>query len=139
MAETSNLSDREPGRPPQSRRQRQRIGLGSTRGEDDVARLGTDRGGDTGPRLLDQPAGLAALGMHRGRQEVGLAAAAVVEVFAFALLLGRQKVPGRAVVGRLGDNSDGAGAPRRPEPRPAKAEIGDEVRVEALEGERAIV
>src|SRR5271157_6099075 len=69
------------------------------------------------------------------RQKVGLAAAAMVEALAFALLLFRQRAPSGAVVRGLRDDSDRAGALRRPEPRPAQAEVGDEGRVETLERE----
>jgi hypothetical protein len=56
------------GRPraaPQTRRQRQRIGLRAAGREDDVARQGADRVRNRAARLFDQPAGLAALGMNR--------------------------------------------------------------------------
>ena len=66
MAETTSRSTGRPGPAPQPRRQRQRIGLGSARREDDVSRQRTDGAGDRGPGVLDQPAGLAALGVDRG-------------------------------------------------------------------------
>src|SRR5208282_1865329 len=47
------------------------------------------------------------------RQKVGLAAAAMVEALAFALLLFRQRAPSGAVVRGLRDDSDRAGALRR--------------------------
>ena len=50
-----------------ARRQRQRIGLGSAGGEDDVVAARRRPRRDRGPRLLDQPARRAALGMDRRR------------------------------------------------------------------------
>ena len=58
--------DRQSGRPPQPWRQRQGVGLGSPRGEDDVPGQRADGAGDRRPGILDQPAGLAALIMDRG-------------------------------------------------------------------------
>ena len=49
------------------RRERQHVGLRAARGEHHVARLGSDQRGDLLARILDQPPGGAALGMHRGR------------------------------------------------------------------------
>ena len=49
------------------RAERQRVGLGSARGEHHVAGLGTDQRGDLLPRHLDQVAGRPALTMDRGR------------------------------------------------------------------------
>ena len=66
MAETTSLSTAGAGAPPEPWPQRQRIGLGSTGREDDVSRHRADRARDDGPGVLDQSAGLAALGVDRG-------------------------------------------------------------------------
>ena len=63
----------------------------------------------------------------------------MVEIGPVPLLLGAQEGPGRIVVGRLGQDADRAGASRRRHVRAAQAQIGDEIMVEALEGERAVI
>ena len=67
MAETSNRLAGSPGASPKPRRQRQRIRLGSARCKHDISRQRADSAGDRGPRVLDEFARLAALGMYRGR------------------------------------------------------------------------
>ena len=53
--------------PPQPRGQRERVGLGAAGAKDDVLRPRPDRRSNGGPRVLNQPAGLPALGVNRGR------------------------------------------------------------------------
>ena len=72
-------------------------------------------------------------------QEIRAGEVVMVEIRPVPLLLGGQESPIRIVVGRLGQEADRAGPPWREHVRAAQAQIGDEIVVEALERERAVI
>ena len=71
-------------------------------------------------------------------QEIRPGEIEMVEIGPIPLLLGAEEGPGRVVVGGLGEDADRAG-PAGARARAAQAHIGDEIVVEALERERAVI